>query len=176
MTHFSDLNSAQVVDKLGETDQQFLTMPSTDLAITRAKLRLRLVALSNHKQEQIYFLTEAVVLLETALVQAEPLNEALALSAALGETYLCFYQLTKEKHYLLVTRQVVKPLAHHNDPLLLFILVRLSVLDGHLAMAKHWLSRLMRLSNIHPLQVEDIHTAADLSTVVQEDWFKQLLK
>ena len=176
MTHYTDLTSADVVAKLGETDQQFLTMPSTDLAITRARLRLRLVDLSNHKQEQVYFLTEAVVLLETALVQAELLDEALALSAALGETYLRFYQLTKEQHYLVVTRQVAKPLAHHNHPLILFTLVRSSVLEGHVAMAKHWLSRLMRLPNIHPLQVEDIHTAQDLSAVAHEDWFKQLLK
>ena len=115
-------------------------------------------------------------MLETALVQAERLDEALALSAVLGETYLRFYQLTKEKHYLVVTRQVAKPLAHHDHPLILFTLVRSSVLEGHLAMAKHWLSRLMRLPSIHPLQIEDIHSAQDLSEVAQEDWFKQLLQ
>ncbi len=176
MTHFSDLNSVQVVAKVGETDQQFLAAPSADLAITRAQLRLRLVELSHQKAEQSYFLTEAVVLLETALMETEVLEEVLELSAALGEAYLRFYHLTQEQRYLIVSRQIVKPLSHHGHPLILFILLRLSVIEGSLSLAKHWLTRLMRLPVIYPLQIADIYNAHELSDLTQEEWFKQLLK
>lgn len=176
MTHFSELNSAQVVAKVGETDQQFLAAPSANLAITRAQLRIRLVELSHQKSEQLYFLTEAVVLLETALMETEVLEEVLELSATLGEAYLRFYDLTQEQRYLTVSRQIVKPLSHHAHPLILFILVRLSALEGSLALAKHWLTRLVRLPVIYPLQVADIYQASELTTLAQEEWFKQLLK
>ena len=176
MSQFSDLSSAEVVAKVGETDQQFLVEPSPSLAKIRAQLRLRLVEISNQKQEQLYFLTEAVVLLETALMEVNALEDHIELSAALGETYLTYYHLTQEQRYLIITKQVVKPLSHHAHPLILFILVRLNVLEGHLSLAKHWLTRLMHLPTLHPLQFEDIQTTKELSKVVSEDWFKQLLK
>ena len=176
MTQFSDLNSAEVVAKVGETDQQYLASPSPALAKDRAQLRLRLVELSNHKQEQLYFLTEAVVLLETALMEANELEDHIELSAALGETYLTYYDLTKEKRYLIITKQVVKPLSHHAHPLILIILIRLSALEGHFALVRHWMTRLVRLPTMHPVQLDDIHNTKELSQLAQEDWFKQLLK
>ncbi|XID74460.1 hypothetical protein ACF3NA_07950 [Alkanindiges sp. WGS2144] len=176
MTDLAQLNSAQIVERIGETDQQFLTEPTATLAKTRAQLRIKLVEFSHQKKEQLYFLTEAVVLLETALMQACNLQEHLELSAALGEAYLSFYQYTKEQRYMVISKQVLKALSHYDSPVILLALARLSAFEGHAALVRHWLTRLLRLPEADFQFMDSIKQAPELSTHIQQDWFKQLLQ
>ena len=72
----------QVIARLGETDQLFLSNNTPELALERADLRLQLVTISHLRQEQLHFLQEAIVLLEQARIEYEemPLNLYLNLS------------------------------------------------------------------------------------------------
>ena len=58
----------QVIARIGETDQLFLSNNTPELALERADLRLQLVVLSHIRQEQLHFLQEAIVLLEQARI------------------------------------------------------------------------------------------------------------
>ncbi|RYY80556.1 MAG: hypothetical protein EOO69_01255 [Moraxellaceae bacterium] len=166
-------NSADLVKKIGETDQQFLTNPTPELAKIRANLRVQLVKHSHQRQEQIYFLTEAAALLEIALMEISSLEQHLALSAALGETYLEFYHVTQETRYLIISKQVIKPLSHHASTEILLALARLSAAENHPSLVKHWMTRLMQIPNI---DLMDIRQAAELDSYRDEDWFKALLR
>lgn len=166
-------SSADIVKKIGETDQQFLTNPTPELAKTRANLRVQLVQYSHQKQEQLYFLTEAAALLEIALMDVGSLEQHVELSAALGETYLQFYHVTQEKRYLIISRQVIKPLSHHASPEILLALARLSATEQHPSLVKHWLTRLMQLPNMDMMRIRQ---AAELDLYRHEDWFNELLK
>ena len=55
-------NTKQIIERIGETDQLYLTNNTPELALERADLRLQLVVFSNSRQEQIHFLQEAIVL------------------------------------------------------------------------------------------------------------------
>lgn len=55
-----------IIQRIGETDQLYLQGNTPELALERASLRLELVMLSQVRQEQTYFLQEAIVLLEQA--------------------------------------------------------------------------------------------------------------
>ncbi|ONG38444.1 hypothetical protein BKE30_12330 [Alkanindiges hydrocarboniclasticus] len=166
-------SSADIVRKIGETDQQFLTNPTPELAKIRAHLRVQLIQFSHQKTEQVYFLTEAAALLEIALMEVGNFAQHVELSAALGETYLQFYHVTKEQRYLVISKQVIKPLSHCDSPDILLALARLSATEKHSALVKHWLSRLMQLPT---MDVNSIRQAAELDLYRHEDWFKELLK
>lgn len=169
----NDHSSAELVRQIGETDQQFLVNPTAELAKVRAHLRVQLAEFSHHKNEKIYFLSEAAVLLELALMNVEGLQQHLELSAALGETYLSFYHLTREQRYLTIITQVVKPLAHHGNADILLVLARLSATEQHPALLKHWLSRLIQLPGF---DLQAITQATEIAPYLGEDWFKQLVK
>jgi hypothetical protein len=166
-------SSADIVKRIGETDQQFLSNPTPELAKIRANLRVQLVQYSHQKQEQVYFLTEAAALLEIALMDVTSLEQHLELSAALGETYLQFYHVTHEKRYLIISKQVIKPLSHHSNTEILLALARLSATEQHPSLVKHWLTRLMQLPQV---DIAAIRQAQELNDYWNEDWFKELLK
>ena len=48
-------NTKQIIERIGETDQLYLTNNTPELALERADLRLQLVVFSNSRQEQIHF-------------------------------------------------------------------------------------------------------------------------
>lgn len=169
----SHQSSADLVKKIGETDQQFLTDPTPELAKIRANLRVQLVKHSHQRQEQIYFLTEAAALLEIALMEVNSLEQLLALSAALGETYLEFYHVTQETRYLIISKQVIKPLSHHASTEILLALARLSAAENHPSLVKHWMTRLMQIPNIDLIHIRQ---AVELDSYRNEDWFKALLR
>lgn len=173
MTPISHQSSADLVRKIGETDQQFLTHPSPELAKLRANLRIALVQYSHQKQEQLYFLTEAAALLEIALMDVDSLEQHVELSAALGETYLQFYHVTHEKRYLIISRQVIKPLSHHPSAEILLALARLSATEKHPSLVKHWLTRLMQLPNT---DIACIRQAPELDSYRHESWYQDLFK
>ena len=88
-----------VVNRIGETDQLYLSENTPELALERADLRLQLVVLSHVRQEQLHFLQEAIVLLEQARIEFEemPLSLYLDLSLHLAKAYMIYFELTKEQ-------------------------------------------------------------------------------
>lgn len=173
MIQTHSLSSHQLVAQVGETDQQFLTNPTPALAKTRAQLRVALSKISRQRQEQLYFLTEAAALLEIALMNVSNLDEHIALSAALGETYLQFYHVTKEQRYLIINKQVIKPLSHHNSTEILLGLAKLSAVEQHPSLVKHWLTRLLEIEDA---DIQALWQVEELKPYHQESWFKQLLQ
>lgn len=94
-----------LIQRLGETDQQYLRQNSPELALIRGNIRNELAKLSHHKQEQCYFLNEAIVILEQArLVFDEmPLSLYLSLSLALSDVYLHYFTLDSSQKYALIS-------------------------------------------------------------------------
>ena len=50
------VNTTNIISRIGETDQLYLTNNSPELALERGDLRLELATISHSKQEQIHFL------------------------------------------------------------------------------------------------------------------------
>ena len=173
MNTFENLNAKQLVARVGETDQEFLSAPTPELAITRAFLRLQLVNLSHQNNEKIYFLTEAAALLELALMEADDPLHGLQLSAGLGEVYLTFYQLTHEQRYLTICKQILKPLSQLADSRILFALARTSAAENHPALTKHWLTKLLQLQDA---DLQQIRLATEFAIFKDSDWFNALLQ
>lgn len=173
MNTFEHLNAKQLVARVGETDQEFLSAPTPQLAITRAFLRLQLVNLSHQHAEKVYFLTEAAALLELALMEVEEPQDGLQLSAGLGEVYLAFYQVTHEQRYLTICKQILKPLSQLADARILLALARSSAADNHPALTKHWLSKLLQLQDA---DLQHIRTASEFAAFKDADWFNELLQ
>ena len=86
-------NTKTIIQRLGETDQLFLQENTPVLALERADLRLQLVEISEHRQEKVHFLQEAIVLLEQARVEFEemPLELYINLSLHLAKAYMMFF-------------------------------------------------------------------------------------
>lgn len=135
--------SAQLVKRIGETDQQFLQHNTPQLALERAHLRLQLVQLSELRQEKFYFLQHAIVLVEQARLEFEemPISVYLSLSVSLAQAYLIYYELTLQTRFALIAEQILKPLAHWKDPSIYFYLAYAAVLQDHKALARHWLNK-----------------------------------
>lgn len=95
------VNTTTIISRIGETDQLYLTNNSPELALERGDLRLELATISHSKQEQIHFLQEAIVLLETARVEYEeiPMTLYVKLSLHLAKAYMVFLKLPK-KHVM----------------------------------------------------------------------------
>jgi hypothetical protein len=164
---------AQLIARIGETDQQYLTGSTPTLALQRAHLRLELVQFSHQKTEKVYFLTEAATLLELALMEIDDAGLHATLTTTLADIYLAFYQTTHEKHYLLIVNQLLKPLSHLDDANIFLGLARASAAKQHIALSKHWLGKLMKLGNINP---SDIMGYPEFHQIQQDQWFIQLLK
>lgn len=133
----------KIVEKIGETDQLFLAGKSPELALERADLRLQLVTLSTIRQEQLYFLQEAIVLLEQGRVEFEEMPTALylELSLYLAKAYMMYFELTQEQRYALITQQVLKPLSKAENGNVLFFLAYASAAKQEPAMTRHWLNK-----------------------------------
>ena len=97
-------NTKQIISRIGETDQLYLSGNTPELALERGDLRLQLVTQSHSKQEQIHFLQEAIVLLETARFEYEemPMSVYIQLSLHLAKAYMIYFELTKESRYALI--------------------------------------------------------------------------
>lgn len=110
-------SSQQIIQRIGETDQLYLQGNSPELALERADLRLRLVTLSQLRQEQVHFLQEAVVLLEQGRIEFEemPLSLYLNLSLHLAKAYMLYFEITKEDRFALITQQILKPLTSYGQ-------------------------------------------------------------
>lgn len=134
------MTRTQLIQRLGETDQLYLQQNSPELALERGELRLRLVALSQQKQEQIYFLQQTLVILEQARIEFDEIDLTLYLdlSICLGQAYMTYFDISHEQKYALIAQQILKPLAHYERRELYQLLYNSAIAQQHPAMAQHW--------------------------------------
>ena len=168
-------NTKQIISRIGETDQLYLSGNTPELALERGDLRLQLVEQSNSKQEQIHFLQEAIVLLETARVEYEemPMSLYVNLSLHLAKAYMIYFELTKEVRYALITQQILKPMTQHESADIYFMLAYASVSKNELSLTRHWLKKYMATADFDLVLLRQ-HTA--LKPVRNETWFTQMVQ
>jgi hypothetical protein len=164
-----------IIRRIGETDQIFLEGNTPELALERADLRLQLVALSQLRQEQTYFLQEAIVLLEQGRVEFEemPMQLYLKLSLHLAKAYMVYFELTQEKRYAIITQQILKPLTSHEDAEIYLYLAYAAASKQEPAMTRHWLQKYSKTSGFDLAQLQ-AHAA--FKSYHQETWFFDLVK
>jgi hypothetical protein len=82
--------------------------------LERGNLRLQLVTFSNNRQEQLYFLHEALAILEQARIEFEEISIQLYvdLSLQLAKAYMIYFELSQDNKFALITQQILKPLSH----------------------------------------------------------------
>lgn len=167
-------NTKQIISRIGETDQLYLSNNTPELALERGDLRLQLVTISNSKQEQVHFLQEAIVLLETARFEYDemPMSLYIKLSLHLAKAYMIYFELTKEKRYALITQQILKPMTQHENGDIYFMLAYASVSKNDFALTRHWLSKYVK-TNEFDLELYQQHPA--FNAVRNEAWFTQLI-
>ncbi|MBJ9723243.1 hypothetical protein I5515_15725 [Acinetobacter calcoaceticus] len=169
------IESKTIVNRIGETDQLYLTENTPELALERADLRLQLVILSHVRQEQLHFLQEAIVLLEQARMEYEemPLSLYLNLSLHLAKAYMLYFELNKEKRFALITQQILKPLAHYEHADIYFFLAYASAARQETALTRHWLTKYLSTSTC---DLELVHGQPVFDLVRHEPWYKDQLK
>jgi len=168
-------NTQHIIARIGETDQLYLTNNTPELSLERGDLRLQLVVHSNLRQEQLHFLQEAIVILEQARIEYEemPLQLYLSLSLHLVKAYMLYFELNREDRFAIITQQILKLLAHHNEGDIYFFLAYASAAKKELSLTRHWLNKYSRTTDFD-LGLLQMHPAFDLFR--GEEWFKQLMK
>lgn len=167
--------SKEIVARLGETDQLYLQENSAELALERGALRLSLVHLSKNKQEQLYFLHEAIAILEQARLEFEEITPAMYMefSLKLAQAYMVYFELTQETKFALITQQILKPLAHLNQSQVFFFLAYACACKQENALLRHWLNKYARTKDFQTDQIKHHHAFEHLH---HEAWFQQLIK
>ena len=168
------VNTTNIISRIGETDQLYLTNNSPELALERGDLRLELATISHSKQEQIHFLQETIVLLETARVEYEEMPMALyvKLSLHLVKAYMIFFEITKETRYALITQQILKPLTVNEDADIYFFLAYAAVSKNEIAMTRHWIGKYLKNPAHDPALLQS-HSA--FHSVRGAEWFPKVL-
>lgn len=168
-------DTRNIIERIGETDQLYLTGNTPDLALERAALRLELVVLSHLRQEQIHFLQEAIVILEHARVESAeiPMPVYLELSMQLAKAYMLYFEISREPHFALITQQILKPLSQHQHSDIYFYLAYASVCKNETALTRHWLNK---YSKSPDFDLELLQMHACFKALHQDAWFKQLLQ
>lgn len=169
------LNTKQIIARLGETDQLFLNGNTPELALERADLRLQLVNLSKVRQEQVHFLQEAIVILEQSRIEFEemPLSLYINLSLHLAKAYMMFFELTKEKRYAIITKQIMKPMVNYGHGDILLFLAYAHASNDEPSMTRHWLSKYAATTEFD-LELLQKHPAFEKYHDL--DWFKVFIK
>ena len=164
-----------IIQRIGETDQLYLQGNTPELALERASLRLELVMLSQVRQEQTYFLQEAIVLLEQGRVEFEemPLSLYLNLSLTLAKAYMLYFEISQETRFALITQQILKPMTNYEHADIYFFLAYASASKKEPAMTRHWLNKYSKTAHFdHELVGQ--HPAFD--EYRQLEWFIQILR
>lgn len=167
-------NTKQVIQRIGETDQLFLSNNTPDLALERADLRLQLVTLSHLRQEQLHFLQEAIVLLEQARIEYEemPMRLYLNLSLHLAKAYMVYFEITQEMRFALITQQILKPLAANENGDIYFFLAYAAAAKKEKALTRHWLTKFAQTPEFDLVLLKEHHAFHALH---QQDWFLKLV-
>ena len=162
-----------IISRIGETDQLCLTENTPALALERSDLRLQLVTLSHARGEQIYFLQEAIVLLEQARVEYEemPMHMYLELSLHLAKAYMMYFEISQESRFALITQQILRPLVAHESSDIYFFLAYASISQNELAMTRHWLNKYAKRTDFDP-ELILMHPA--FTAMSQESWFQKI--
>ena len=169
------VNTTNIISRIGETDQLYLTNNSPELALERGDLRLELATISHSKQEQIHFLQEAIVLLETARVEYEEIPMALyvKLSLHLAKAYMVFFEITKETRYALIKQKFLRPLTINENADVYFFLAYAAVSKNEMAMTRHWIGKYLK-TPAHDLTLLQSHSA--FHPVRNAEWFPKALQ
>lgn len=169
------IESKFIVNRIGETDQLYLSNNTPDLALERADLRMQLVHVSRHRQEQLHFLQEAIVLLEQARMEYDemPMQLYLNLSLHLAKAYILYFELNKEKRFALIAEQILKPLAHHEHSEIYFYLAYSAAAQQQFAMTRHWLGKYFSCTES---EIERLHQHAIFQSIHTESWYKALIQ
>lgn len=168
------MSISEVIARVGETDQIFLTAPTPQLAIERAQLRLKLVSMSNNQSEQLYFLGEAAVILELAGTEVEDQATSVLLAAQLAAVYLQFNQVTPQKRYLTVAGQILRPHSNSECPAIFLGLARMDAAQHKVALMKHWLARWLKVLD-KQTDSRVLLASPEFKEYQSEEWFKQLM-
>lgn len=166
-------DSKRIVSRIGETDQLYLKQNTPALSLERAELRLKLVTLSHAKAEQIYFLQEAVVILEQARIEFEDiaLSVYLELSISLGKAYMLYFEVTQEQRFALITQQILRALVNHSHGDIYFYLAYASISKQELAMSRHWLNKYANSDEFDMVLLKNHPAFQSLHAL---DWFQSL--
>ena len=169
------MTTKQIIQRIGETDQLFLQGNTPELALERGDLRLQLVTLSRVRQEQRHFLQEAIVLLEQGRIEFEeiPMSLYIKLSLHLAKAYMLFFEITREKHYALITQQIMKALTNTDHADVFFFLAYASSAKEEPAMTRHWLTKYSKHKDFD-FDLVQKHPCFD--SYRDQDWFKVILK
>ena len=169
------LNSRQIIERLGETDQLYLQGNTPELALERADLRLQLVTLSQVRQEQMHFLQEAIVLLEQGRIEFEemPLQLYIDLSLHLAKAYMIFFELTREDRYAIITQQILKSMTSYEHGDIYFFLAYACASKKEPSLTRHWLTKYSKSSDF---DLELLHQHPAFNEYRQLEWFGKILK
>ncbi|MBC7750249.1 MAG: hypothetical protein H7Z73_00815 [Candidatus Saccharibacteria bacterium] len=165
---------SEIIARVGETDQLFLTAPTPMLAIERAQLRLMLVSLSHNQSEQLYFLGEAAVILELADTEAEDQTTHVLLAAQLAAVYLQFHLVTPQQRYLTVVGQILRAHSNSEHSQIFLGLARMDAAKGKKALTKHWLTRWLKVFN-GEIDSSTLVVYPEFKGYLSEDWFQQFV-
>ncbi|WP_269914550.1 hypothetical protein [Acinetobacter sp. HY1485] len=165
----------RIIERLGETDQLFLSENSAELALERGDLRLQLVALSKNKQEQIHFLHEAIAILEQGRIEFEDISVSLYLdlSLQLAKAYMIYFELSHDTKFALITQQILKPLAHLNDGNIFLFLAYSCACKQENALTRHWLVKYEKTVTFDPILLQQYSAFKPFHA---EHWFKTLIQ
>lgn len=170
----SEMTVSEIIARVGETDQIFLTEPTPMLALERAQLRQMLVSLSNNQTEQLYFLGEAAVILELANSETEDQATHVLLAAQLASVYLQFHQVTPQQRYLTVVGQVLRSHSNADHSPIFLGLARMDAAQGKIALTKHWLGRWLKVFNAE-MDSSSIEVYPEFKDYLAEEWFQQII-
>lgn len=129
-----------LIAQLNQSDKAYETQNTPKLAHTRASIRKQLANFSKHPKEKQLFLNQALIILEQALLTFEemPITTALQLNLLLADCYLSLYEIDKKAHYLIISEQIIKPLAHHNYRPIYELLSHIHHLQNKPKLSQHW--------------------------------------
>ncbi|MFT4021717.1 MAG: hypothetical protein QM666_09400 [Acinetobacter sp.] len=167
--------SQHIIARIGETDQCYLTANSPELALERGDLRLQLVTISRNRQERLYFLHEAIAILEQSRIEFEEMPQQLYidLSLYLSKAYMIYFELNQEDKFATITQQILKPLAHLENGDVYFFLAYASAVKNELALTRHWLNKYVKSPTFdHQLLLQ--HSA--FAALGAYDWFIKLTR
>lgn len=165
---------SEIIARVGETDQIFLTEPTPMLALERAQLRQMLVALSHNQSEQLYFLGEAAVILELAMTEVEEQTTHVLLAAQLAAVYLQFHQVTPQQRYLTVVGQILRPHSNADYAPIFLGLARMDAAQEKAALTKHWLTRWAKVFNAE-VDSPFISVYPEFKDYLTQEWFQELV-
>ncbi|MEB3767098.1 hypothetical protein [Acinetobacter sp. MD2] len=166
--------NTQIIERLGATDQLYLTGNSPELALERGDLRLQLIAASKMRQEKLYFLHEAIAILESGRVEFEEMPQSLYtnLSLHLAKAYMVYFELTQENKFATITQQILKTLAYLNHADIYFFLAYACAAKQEPALTQHWLKKYSKTEGFDSKLLSEHPTFTAFHSQI---WFQTLL-